>query len=84
MSTIITDLGQVNETRNPLVHDYPVPLKIAILGADIEGLAAAVAFSRQGHTVTVSSVSPSQNYVQLLNQVSSINNPTAIKSRVRS
>jgi len=83
MSTIIADLGQVNEARNPLVHDHPEPLKIAILGADIEGLAAAIAFFRQGHTVTVSSVSPSPNCAQMLIQVSSMNNPTVTKTRVR-
>jgi len=57
MSTSVADPGQEKEARNPLIHDFPSPLKIAILGASIEGLAAALAFSRQGHTVTVSSVS---------------------------
>jgi UDP-N-acetylmuramoylalanine-D-glutamate ligase len=83
MPTIFANPGQVKEARNSLVHNHPVPLKIAILGAGIEGLAAVIAFSRQGHTVTVSSVSPHQKYAQLLIQVSSMTNLTVIKKRVQ-
>ncbi|KAK7952086.1 salicylate hydroxylase [Apiospora aurea] len=36
---------------NPLVHDYPGPLKIAVVGAGIGGLSAAIALRRQGHMV---------------------------------
>ncbi|KAI1340405.1 hypothetical protein F5Y15DRAFT_57099 [Xylariaceae sp. FL0016] len=37
--------------HNPLVHDYPEPLKIAIVGAGIGGLSAAIALRRNGHRV---------------------------------
>ncbi|KAK8019428.1 salicylate hydroxylase [Apiospora arundinis] len=36
---------------NPLVHDYQEPLKIAVVGAGIGGLSAAIALRRQGHVV---------------------------------
>ncbi|WQF77696.1 Putative FAD-binding domain, acetoacetate decarboxylase, FAD/NAD(P)-binding domain superfamily [Colletotrichum destructivum] len=35
----------------PLVHDHPRPLKIAIVGAGIGGLSAAIALRRHGHHV---------------------------------
>ncbi|CAM1505591.1 Fc.00g112280.m01.CDS01 [Cosmosporella sp. VM-42] len=40
-------------TRNPLVHDYPHPLKIAIIGAGIGGLAAAIGLRREGHDISL-------------------------------
>ncbi|KAF6813339.1 FAD binding domain protein [Colletotrichum sojae] len=36
---------------NPLVNNYPRPLRIAIVGAGIGGLSAAIALRRQGHHV---------------------------------
>ncbi|GKT42347.1 FAD-dependent monooxygenase OpS4 [Colletotrichum spaethianum] len=36
---------------SPLAHDYPRPLKVAIVGAGIGGLSAAIALRRQGHQV---------------------------------
>ncbi|OLN88496.1 3-hydroxybenzoate 6-hydroxylase 2 [Colletotrichum chlorophyti] len=36
---------------SPLAHDYPRPLKIAIVGAGIGGLSAAIGLRRQGHHV---------------------------------
>ncbi|KAK8139745.1 salicylate hydroxylase [Apiospora sp. TS-2023a] len=36
---------------NPLVHDYQEPLKIAVVGAGIGGLSAAIALRRQGHVI---------------------------------
>ncbi|KAI8286063.1 hypothetical protein K4K60_000757 [Colletotrichum sp. SAR11_57] len=36
---------------SPLVGEYPHPLKIAIVGAGIGGLSAAIALRRQGHQV---------------------------------
>lgn len=38
---------------NPLVHDHEEPLKIAIVGAGIGGLSAAIALRRQGHVIDV-------------------------------
>ena len=38
---------------NPLVHDCHDPLKVAIVGAGIGGLSAAIALRRQGHVVDV-------------------------------
>ena len=38
---------------NPLVHDYHEPLNIAVVGAGIGGLSAAIALRRQGHVVDV-------------------------------
>lgn len=38
---------------SPLVGEYPHPLKIAIVGAGIGGLSAAIALRRQGHQVDV-------------------------------
>ncbi|KAK9776912.1 hypothetical protein SCAR479_06313 [Seiridium cardinale] len=40
-------------THNPLVHDYPKPLKIAVVGAGLGGLSAAIALRRQGHEVNI-------------------------------
>ncbi|KAH8676284.1 hypothetical protein BX600DRAFT_508449 [Xylariales sp. PMI_506] len=40
-------------THNPLVHDYPRPLRIAIVGAGIGGLSAAIALRRQGHDISI-------------------------------
>ncbi|KAK1705489.1 hypothetical protein BDP67DRAFT_623120 [Colletotrichum lupini] len=36
---------------SPMVHEYPRPLKIAIVGAGIGGLSTAIALRRQGHQV---------------------------------
>ncbi|KAK2005129.1 FAD/NAD(P)-binding domain-containing protein [Colletotrichum falcatum] len=36
---------------SPMIHDYPRPLKVAIVGAGIGGLSAAIALRRQGHQV---------------------------------
>ena len=38
---------------NPLVQDHPEPLKIAIVGAGIGGLSAAIGLRQQGHVVNV-------------------------------
>ncbi|KAK8056910.1 salicylate hydroxylase [Apiospora rasikravindrae] len=47
-----TTIPVVDATKsNPLVHDYPEPLKIAVVGAGIGGLSAAIALRRQGHVV---------------------------------
>ncbi|CAJ2501729.1 Uu.00g045820.m01.CDS01 [Anthostomella pinea] len=39
------------QASNPLVHDHPTPLNIAIVGAGIGGLSAAIALRRSGHHV---------------------------------
>ncbi|KAH7170583.1 hypothetical protein EDB81DRAFT_941469 [Dactylonectria macrodidyma] len=39
--------------KNPLVHDHPHPLKIAIIGAGIGGLSAAIGLRREGHDITL-------------------------------
>lgn len=39
--------------KNPLVHDHPHPLKVAIIGAGIGGLSAAIGLRREGHDITV-------------------------------
>ncbi|KAF7529416.1 hypothetical protein G7054_g9855 [Neopestalotiopsis clavispora] len=39
--------------HNPLVHDYPKPLKIVIVGAGLGGLSAAIALRRQGHDIKI-------------------------------
>ncbi|OHW92982.1 FAD binding domain-containing protein [Colletotrichum incanum] len=36
---------------SPLIHDFPRPLKVAIIGAGIGGLSAAIGLRRQGHQV---------------------------------
>ena len=45
--------GSNGTSPNPLVHDHPRPLKVAIVGAGIGGLSAAIALRRQGHVVDV-------------------------------
>lgn len=45
--------GANGTPSNPLVHDHPHPLKVAIVGAGIGGLSAAIALRRQGHLVDV-------------------------------
>ncbi|KAK7432709.1 hypothetical protein QQZ08_000568 [Neonectria magnoliae] len=39
--------------KNPLVHDHPHPLKIAIIGAGIGGLSAAIGLRCEGHDITL-------------------------------
>ncbi|KAI5927748.1 hypothetical protein F4810DRAFT_279687 [Camillea tinctor] len=36
---------------NPLIHEYPKPLKVVIVGAGIGGLSAAIGLRRNGHHV---------------------------------
>lgn len=45
--------GVHKKPTNPLVHDYPNPLKIAIIGAGIGGLSAAIGLRRQDHEVHI-------------------------------
>lgn len=52
--------AHVRPECNPLVHDYPNPLKIVVIGAGISGLSAAIALRSQGHNVEVSYIPPSQ------------------------